>query len=178
VTPIGDSHFKEITTKVNQYLDTNVGVTGFIKPGATVDQTVDSQKTKLKCLGKEDLIVISGGANNLGNNSRRNTNPLVPLLQFAQNCSNTNVLMVTIPTRHDHPISSQINHKINNFDEIFSKRIRHFKHAHLLSMHTDRRYFTKHGQHLNKTGKERLAKDLAFTINEVSGNTRNTTKKQ
>ena len=38
-------------------------------------------------------------------------------------------------------------------------------------MQTDRRYFTKHGQHLNKIGKERLAKDLAYTINEVFKNT-------
>ena len=51
------------------------------------------------------------------------------------------------------------------------ERIRHFKHAHLLSMQTDRRYFSKHGQHFNKIGKERLAKDLAFTINEVFSNT-------
>jgi hypothetical protein len=40
-------------------------------------------------------------------------------------------------------------------------------------MQTDRRYFTKHGQHLNKIGKETLAKDLAFTINEVFRNTTN-----
>ena len=119
---IGDSHFKEITTKVKQYLGTSVGVTGYIKPGATVEQIVDSQKTELECLGKEDLIVINGGANNLGNNPRRNTNALVPLLQFAQNCANTNVLMVNIPIRHDHPINSQINHKIKNFNDNLSKR--------------------------------------------------------
>jgi len=39
---IGDSHLKEITTKVNQYLGTSVEVTGFIKPGTTVDQIVGS----------------------------------------------------------------------------------------------------------------------------------------
>jgi hypothetical protein len=33
---IGDSHFKEITTKVDQYLGTNFVVSGFIKPGASV----------------------------------------------------------------------------------------------------------------------------------------------
>ena len=38
-------------------------------------------------------------------------------------------------------------------------------------MQTDRRYFTKHGQHLNKIGKERIAKDLACSINEVFRNT-------
>ena len=38
-------------------------------------------------------------------------------------------------------------------------------------MQTDRRYFTTHGQHLNKIGKERLAKDLACSINEVFRNT-------
>jgi hypothetical protein len=121
---------------------------------------VGSQKTEFECLGKEDLIVINGGANNLENNSRRNTNALVPLLQFAQNCANTNVLIVTMPLRHDHQTNSQLNHKIRNFNDHLSKRIRHFKHAHLLPMQTDRRYFTKHGQHLNKIGKERLAKDL------------------
>jgi hypothetical protein len=155
---IGDSHLKEITTKVNQYLDTNVEVTGFIKPGATADQIVCSQKAAIECLGKEDLIVINGGANNLGHNSRRDSNVMVPLLNFAQNCANTNVLIVTLPMRHDHPTNSLLNYKIKSLNDHLTKRIRPFKHAHLLSMQTDRRYFTKHGQHLNKIGKERLAK--------------------
>ena len=109
---IGDSHLKEITTKVNQYLGTNVEVTGFIKPGATADQIVGSQKAAIECLGKEDLIVINGGANNLGNNSRRDSNVMVPLLKFAQNCANTNVLIVTLPMRHDQPTNSLLNYKI------------------------------------------------------------------
>ena len=164
---IGDSHLKEITTKVNQYLGTNLEVTGFIKPGATADQIVSSQKAAIECLGKQDLVVINGGSNNLENNPKMDTNVIIPLLKFVQNSTNTNVLIVTLPTRHDLPTNSLINHKIKGLNDHLIKGIRPFKHAHLLSMQTDRRYFTKHGQHLNKTGKECLAKELAYSINEV-----------
>jgi hypothetical protein len=164
---IGDSHLKEITTKVNQYLGTNVEVTGFIKPGATADQIVNSQIAAIECLGKQDLVVINGGSNNLENNPKRNTNVMIPLLKFVQNSTNTNVLIVTLPMRHDLPTNSLINHKIKSVNDHLIKRIRPFKHAHLLSMPTDRRYFTNHGQHLNKPGKECLAKELAYSINEV-----------
>jgi len=161
---IGDSHLKEITTKVNQYLGTNLEVTGFIKPGATADQIVSSQKAAIECLGKQDLVVINGGSNNLENNPKRNTNVIIPLLKFVQNSTNTNVLIVTLPTRHDLPTNSLINHKIKSLNDHLIKGIIPFKHAHLLSMQTDRRYFTKHGQHLNKTGKECLAKELAYSM--------------
>ena len=42
VHTIGDSHLKGIATRVNQYLDTNFAVSSFIKPGASVKQTVDT----------------------------------------------------------------------------------------------------------------------------------------
>jgi hypothetical protein len=74
-------------------------VSSFIKPGANVNQIVDTQETELKCMGKKDLIVINGGSNDLANNSWKGRSALIDMLQFAQNYVNTNVLMVNIPTR-------------------------------------------------------------------------------
>jgi hypothetical protein len=43
---IGDSNFKGITAKVNQYLGSDFVISGFIKPGASIKQIVDTQKNR------------------------------------------------------------------------------------------------------------------------------------
>jgi hypothetical protein len=46
---IGNSHFKGIATRINQYLDTNFMVSSFVKPGANVKQIVETQEMEFKC---------------------------------------------------------------------------------------------------------------------------------
>ena len=96
---IGDSHFKGIATKINQYLGTNFVVSSFIKPGAHVKQIVEAQEMEFKCLGSKDLIVVNGGSNDLANNHKEDKSALSCLLKFAQNYANTNVLMLNVPVR-------------------------------------------------------------------------------
>jgi hypothetical protein len=75
--------------------------------------------------------------------------------------------MLNIPLRHDSAMSPQINLKIQDFNTKLSKRAKLFGHVHLVEINFDRKYFTKHGFHLNNVGKDKLAKVIALQINKI-----------
>ena len=164
---IGDNQLKGSATKINQYLNTNVVVSSFIKPGANIKQIVHYQEGEFKCLGKKDIIVVNGETNDLENNTEKKKSVLVHMLQFAQKYTNTNIMMVNIPLRHDLAMNSCINLEIQDFNNKLSKRAQLFSHVDLVEMNFNRKYFTKHGLHLNNVGKEGLAKVIAFQINTI-----------
>jgi hypothetical protein len=143
---IGESHLKVSATKINKYLNTNFVVSSFIKPGANIKQTVHSQETEFKCLGK-DIIVVNGGTNDVDNNTEKRKSDLVHMLQFAQKYMNTNIIMVNIPLKHDLAMNSQINLEIQDLNNKVSRTAKLFSHADLVEMNFNRKYFTKYGLH-------------------------------
>jgi hypothetical protein len=164
---IGDSHFKGIATKLKQYLGTNYVVSSFIKPGANVMQIVETQEIELKCLGRNYFIVINGGSNDLANNPSEDNGVLSCLLNFVQKFPNTNVLILNVPIRYDPLTNYQVNQHIMNFNDKLQKSTRLCNHVHLIETSTDRKYFTNHGFHLNKSGKERIVKQIVCQIREI-----------
>jgi len=122
---------------------------------------------EFKCLGKKDIIVVNGGTNDHNNNSERRKSALVHMLQFAQKYVNTNIIMVSIPPRHDIAMDSQINFEIQDFNMKLCKSAKLFRHVELVEMNFNRKYFTKHGFYLNNAGKEGLAKVIASQINKI-----------
>jgi hypothetical protein len=164
---IGDSHFKGIATRINQYLGTNFMVSSFVKPGANVKQIVETQEMEFKCLGRNDFIVVNGGANDLASNSVEDKSALPCLLKFAQKYANTHVLMLNVPIRYDSLTNYRSTYDIKNFNVKLKKKTMLFTHVHLIEMTNDRKYFTNHGLHQNKLGKELLAKEIACQIRET-----------
>ena len=163
---IGDSHLKSVTTKINQYLGSNFVVSSFVKPGA-IKQITETQEKEFKCLGRKDLLVISGGSNDLANNPGVDKSALLCLLKFVQKYANTNVPMLNVPIRYDPLTNYRTNHNIKNFNDKLQKSIKLLNHVHLIEMTTDRKYLTKYGLHQNNLGKERLAKEIACHIREI-----------
>ena len=164
---IGDSHFKDIAIKLKQYLGTQYLVSSFIKPGANVKQIVETQEQEFECLNRNDFIVINDGSNNLAKNSSEDNSVLSCLEHFVQKYSNPNVLILNIPIRYDPLTNFQINQDIMNFNDKLQKSTRPCNHVHLVEMSTDRKYFTNHGFHLNKPGKERIGRQIADQIREI-----------
>jgi len=62
---VGDSYFRGIAPKIDQYLNTKFKVCSWIKPGATTKEIVNTLGSDLKCLGTQDVIVVSGGMNDI-----------------------------------------------------------------------------------------------------------------
>jgi hypothetical protein len=75
--------------------------------------------------------------------------------------------MVNTPLRRDLAMDSQINLEIQDFNMKLTKSAKLFGHVDLVEMNFNRRYFTKHGLHLNNVGKEGLAKVITSQINKI-----------
>lgn len=125
VNIIGDSHLKGATVRINQYLNTKFEVFSFIKPGVCVSQLVHSQENELKGLGKSDVIVINGGSNDIDKPGCNVNVILSKLIHFVMKYNNTNILMVTIPFRHDLAPTS----KTNVFIRAFNSKIKNITKA-------------------------------------------------
>jgi lysophospholipase L1-like esterase len=109
------------------------------------------------CLGRKDVIVINGGTNeierDIGNNSTKRNRTLVMMTQFMQKYSNTNIVVVNIHQRHDLAKTSRTNHEIQAFNAKLSETAKSFRHVTLVEIDINRKYFTKHGLHLNNARK-------------------------
>jgi len=87
-----------LATRLNQYLNSKVEICSLIKPGACANQLVFSQEKDLKCLGKNDVIVISGGANDIDKPSCKENEILALMIHFIQKYNNTNTVIVKYST--------------------------------------------------------------------------------
>jgi hypothetical protein len=117
-----------------------------------------------KGLGISDFIVINGGSNDIDKPSRHINVVLSKLIRFVTKYNNTNILMVTMPFRHDLAPSSKTNVDIQAFNSKLKKITKAFKHVSVIDMSSDRSHFTRHGLHMNSFGKERFAKQVASQI--------------
>jgi hypothetical protein len=62
--------------------------------------------------------------------------------------------------RNDIGVRSPINEQITNYNKKLQKVIKCFRHVKLTRVTTNTEHFTKHGLHLNRTGKETLSKEI------------------
>ena len=85
-------------------------------------------------LGRKDAIVISGGTNDIGNNSTKRNETLVMMTQFMQKYNNTNIIFVNIPQRHDLAKNSRTNLEIQAFNTKLSKIATLFSHVTLIKI--------------------------------------------
>jgi len=161
---IGDSHFKGLAVKVNQYLNTKFKVCSLIKPGASIHQLVSSHSVDFKCLSKSDAIVINGGTNDLDKCNVNVNGILISMVKFIQEYSNTNIVIVNIPHRYDLMNLDKMNMCIQAYNSKLKTLLKSFKHVSLVEMSNVRRYYTRHGLHLNSQGKEWLAKKIVKQI--------------
>jgi lysophospholipase L1-like esterase len=125
---------------------------------------VDSLKTDFDYLGKKDVIVLNGGANDIDKHSNNMKGALVQMTQFMQKYNNTNITVVDIPHRHELDKAAMTNLDIQAFNRKLNKITKSFRHVTLVETDPNMKYFTLHGMHLNKEGKEWLSKQTATHI--------------
>jgi len=89
------------------------------------------------------------------------------MAHFVQKYNNTNIIIVNIPHRYDLDRTSVINSEIQAFNRQILKVAKAYSHVTLVDTNLDRKLFTRHGMHLNKRGKEWLAKLLATQISRL-----------
>jgi hypothetical protein len=126
---LSDSHLKVCTKRINNYLNLSnkFRTFGWIKPGTFAEQILDRLTVDLVNFKKHEVIVISAGANVYRNNPNE---ALRNIIKFIQNNSNTNIMILGIPHRHD-----LVEYKLK-------KVANSFKHVTIMECNYNREYFT------------------------------------
>ena len=167
VKVVGDSHLKKTAAGIDQFLTSKFEVSSWIKLGAKMEELVGTMQKDCKCLGKSDVIVINGGANDISSKRTHTISAVGKMTRFVQKFNNTNIIIVNIPHRYDLDRTSVINSEIQAFNKQLLKVEKAYSHVNILETDLDRKLFTRHGMHLNKRGKEWLSKSIATQISKL-----------
>jgi hypothetical protein len=65
-----------------------------------------------------------------------------------------------VPHKFDLPDACCVNKEVDSFNNKLTKFVKPFKLATLLKFEQKRKHFTRHGMHLNATGKASAAKSI------------------
>jgi hypothetical protein len=66
---LSDSHLRGCTTKINNYLDNTFRTNGWIKPGASAEEILNTPNLEVASMNSHDLIVLCAGANDMYRNN-------------------------------------------------------------------------------------------------------------
>ena len=100
---------------------------GWIKPGATTKEIVNTLGSDLKCLGTQDMIVVNGGMNDIDSKKNKKHKVLAHMTQFIQDSVKSNIVIVNTPPRHDLGSNSiieleiqAVNRKLNKIAKAYN----------------------------------------------------------
>jgi hypothetical protein len=79
----------------------------------------------------------------------------------------TNVIVLSLPKRMDLEDQSCVNKEMMNFNRQLGKHLKSFEYAHFVEVNYDRKYYTRHGLHLNIKSKEHVIKRLETVIKVI-----------
>jgi hypothetical protein len=130
-------------------------VSGMVMPGATLKNITNLSAKGISTLGKKDVVITWGGANDI--NKYEVNNGLKYLKNFININQNTNIIVVTAPHRHDLQESSCVNREVDVFNRKLHKIVKIMDNVMLLQTKLNRNDFTCHGLHLNISGKVKIA---------------------
>ena len=111
---IGDSHARSCAREISNYLSKEFEVSGMVMPGAGLAQITTLVQEEILNLTPHDAVVIWGGSNDI--NKNETSHGLKHLQNFINFRSNTNILALATPHRHDLHQTSCINKKIQVFN--------------------------------------------------------------
>jgi lysophospholipase L1-like esterase len=140
-------------------------------PGAGLQNITNLAKSEVTTLTKSDMVTVCGGSNDVYRNESQIG--LNSLKSFVNLRTNTKVLILTLPQRYDLTEDSCMNKEINSFNRQLHKIMENKEIVKILDYNVTREGFTCHGQHLNSTGRSKLAQLIAqnLTKSSTSNNT-------
>jgi len=116
---IGDSHPRGLASELKNCLGHECSISGTIIPGARLNSIPQLAKNELATLTKSDTIIVWGGSNDVYKNETQSG--LKCLYNFINRRTNTNILTLMVPHRHDLPLHSCVNNEILTFNRKLHK---------------------------------------------------------
>jgi len=110
------------------------------------------------------MVVIWGGARDIGKNESNQA--LKEIKNSVQTHSKSNVIVISAPHRYDLSQTSCVNQEVKVFNRKLFKYLRACNNTLIVEVDSHRDYYTRHGLHLNRKGKELIAKKIALAIQD------------
>ena len=79
----------------------------------------------------------------------------------------TNVIVMSVPYRHDLEPNSCVNHEVKVFNRKLRKHLKVHDNMCVLEVDKEREPFTRHGLHMNQKGKEHVAYRITRMIKAI-----------
>jgi hypothetical protein len=162
---IGNSHARGCARKISNCLGKEFEVTRTVMPGAGLAHITTLAHGETPNLSPDDAVVIWGGSNDVSKNET--SLGLKHLKNFINHKSNTNILALATPHRHDLQESSCINNEVQVFNGKLHKIFKARDDVTMSDINLHRNNFTQHGLHLNTVGKEKIAEMIVENIKQL-----------
>ena len=159
---MGDSHLRGCTAKMIASLDPRFSVCGIAKPGSNTGSLIQTAKGEVENLTMNDFLIICSGMNDTDMNSSRNA--FRNIIDFIKSVNYTNIILISVPNRHDLPI---VYNNIKTLNSKLLKLAKILNHVNIIEPANDRLLFPKHRLHLNELGKELPSNQLTLHILSV-----------
>lgn len=96
---LADSQGKHINTLIENH--TGLNVCSFVRTGAQFDKVTEELRALTRDLNQDDYVLVFGGTNNIEKTGIKRL--LDGIKKVITDCKHTNLLLATIPMRHDNP---------------------------------------------------------------------------
>jgi hypothetical protein len=154
---MGDGHIKGYASELLNRLDRKFEVMGTVMPGARIQNIVKLCEQEVNSLTWDDILILWGDSNDVAKNET--VNGLRHLRKFINKKKNTNFLLITVPHRYGLMDSSCVNEEIKVFNRKMHKIMKLESNVEILDIKLDRSCYTRHGLHLNITGKKKSGRN-------------------
>lgn len=152
---LADSHGKSLSNLIER--KTNFDVCSYVRSGAKFDQVTEEVRELSRDLSANDYLLVVAGTNNIETTGiKRLTNDVHKLIM---NTKHTNLILATVPMRHDTP---NLDFKISIVNTEIEKIVMEYTNVKLLPLHLlPRHMFTSHGLHFNNKGKVNITTTIS-----------------
>ena len=111
---ISESHAQGSASNVKHNLNDNYRSRGFVRPAANTDTLTSSTTEDIKHLMNNDINVFWGGTNDVSKNNSQDG--LKHITNFVKLNSHTNIILMSVPHRHDLSEWSCVNSEMKAFN--------------------------------------------------------------
>jgi hypothetical protein len=162
---IGASHVIGCAVEVSPNLDKDFEGSGLVMSGSRRESITNMAKKEIAPLTRDDVVVVWGGTNNISKNE--SSKGLTHISSFVQNRGHTNIVIMSVPHRHDLGTASCINNEVKVFNRKLFKTMKMYDYVKVVETNFSRGHFTQHGLHTNRLRKECISKIISENIKSV-----------
>jgi hypothetical protein len=162
---VGDSHARNCASEVKQIVGNRFEVSGIVKPGARMEEIVNTVSRGSEKLTKKDIVVVWGGTQDVAKNETEKG--LHQIKNMVEHLKQTNLIVMSVPHRYDLEDKSCVNEEVQRFNRKLRKIVKVHSNVKVIELDCERDCFTTHGLHMNFRGKEQTAIKISGGIMDI-----------